>query len=276
MEGERGGIRKRCAPADRSYKEDRGNTLDPISGGRLCARGQAAVQGLYHPDRLRGPMKRAGDRGSAQFTPVSWDDAMSAVAAKITGDAVNLIFNRPKQRFPFASYRAFSASPAPPAAISSVSDFAVERWAAEAAFGWKGLPVYDIANARHVLSVGADFLGGWTSPVSTRASSAISARAGPGFAEASCTPNRGSLTASSADRWLPVRPGMEVNPHGRRDPAGYYSGRRCPRHAFALPRRRDMSVRPSMNWPRPKPLIVAGASVVRSNSRRRGAPLSLP
>ena len=32
-------------------------------------------------------------------------------------------------------------------------------------FGWKGLPRYDLGNARNALGVGADFLGGWTSPV---------------------------------------------------------------------------------------------------------------
>src|SRR5947208_9666442 len=61
-------------------KKIEGNPLDPVSGGRLCARGQAGVQSLYHPDRLRGPMKRSADRGQAQFTAVSWDEAIAAAA----------------------------------------------------------------------------------------------------------------------------------------------------------------------------------------------------
>ena len=32
-------------------------------------------------------------------------------------------------------------------------------------FGWKGLPVYDLSRAHYALGVGADFLGGWASPV---------------------------------------------------------------------------------------------------------------
>src|SRR5262249_35736673 len=40
-----------------------GNPLDPISGGAICARGQAALQGLYNPDRLPAPMLR-GDSGT--------------------------------------------------------------------------------------------------------------------------------------------------------------------------------------------------------------------
>ena len=58
MEGERvttdngEQVRERVA----AIKNIEGNPLDPISGGRLCARGQASVQALYHPDRLRNPM----------------------------------------------------------------------------------------------------------------------------------------------------------------------------------------------------------------------------
>src|SRR5215467_742633 len=54
-------VRERIA----AIKKLEGNPLDPVSGGRLCARGQASVQALYHPDRLRGPMKRGGERGKA-------------------------------------------------------------------------------------------------------------------------------------------------------------------------------------------------------------------
>src|ERR1043166_8333038 len=55
-------LRERIA----AIKKVEGNPLDPVSGGRLCARGQATVQALYHPDRLRGPMKRTRERGKGQ------------------------------------------------------------------------------------------------------------------------------------------------------------------------------------------------------------------
>src|ERR1700693_1485345 len=44
-------------------KKIEGNPLDPVSGGRLCARGQAAGQALYHPDPVRSPLRRSGQRG---------------------------------------------------------------------------------------------------------------------------------------------------------------------------------------------------------------------
>src|SRR6266852_1950209 len=48
-----------------------GNPADPIGGGALCARGQAALQGLYNPDRLAKPQKQ-GMNG--ELAEVSWDD----------------------------------------------------------------------------------------------------------------------------------------------------------------------------------------------------------
>src|SRR5205807_8259944 len=56
-----------------------GNPDHPVSQGALCARGQAALQGLYHPDRFAGPLLRDG----ATLTPASWDAAQKVVADKI-------------------------------------------------------------------------------------------------------------------------------------------------------------------------------------------------
>src|SRR4030095_15807403 len=56
---------------------------DPISQGKLCARGQAAIQITYHPDRLDKPKKRAGERGSGQFSDISWDEAIKELTAKL-------------------------------------------------------------------------------------------------------------------------------------------------------------------------------------------------
>src|ERR671923_2885208 len=57
-----------------------GNPDHPINQGKLCSQGQAALQGLYNPGRLKGPMARAGD-GSWQ--EITWDDAVGRLAAKL-------------------------------------------------------------------------------------------------------------------------------------------------------------------------------------------------
>jgi anaerobic dimethyl sulfoxide reductase subunit A len=47
---------------------------------RACLKGRAYRQRLYHPDRLKYPLKRAGERGSGKFERISWDEALDTVA----------------------------------------------------------------------------------------------------------------------------------------------------------------------------------------------------
>ena len=58
-----------------------GNPESPINRGRLCARGQAALQGLYNPDRVTGPMVRNAAGG---YDKVAWDEAITRLRAKVT------------------------------------------------------------------------------------------------------------------------------------------------------------------------------------------------
>ncbi len=98
MEGERTIERKGEKFRERiaCIKKIEGNPLDPVSGGRLCARGHAALQSLYNPDRLHGPLRRTGARGSSEFTTVSWDDAIAAVTEKLvkvrSSDPTKILF----------------------------------------------------------------------------------------------------------------------------------------------------------------------------------------
>src|SRR5215208_1714513 len=50
-----------------------GNPDHPLNHGALCARGQSAVQGLYNPDRFRGPMVKEG----GAWKSITWDDALT-------------------------------------------------------------------------------------------------------------------------------------------------------------------------------------------------------
>ena len=55
----------------------------PESGMKACARGLAQKEVLYARDRLREPLKRTGPRGSGQFKPVSWDEALDDIAGSL-------------------------------------------------------------------------------------------------------------------------------------------------------------------------------------------------
>src|SRR5215831_5743779 len=52
-----------------------GNPDHPVNAGALCIRGQAGLQGLYHPDRFRGPL--AGGK------PTGWDEAVKQLADRL-------------------------------------------------------------------------------------------------------------------------------------------------------------------------------------------------
>ncbi len=66
-------------------KKLEGNPAHPISQGKLCARGQAAIQVTYHPDRITHPLKRSGARGSGQFQEISWDEATAQLVSQLDG-----------------------------------------------------------------------------------------------------------------------------------------------------------------------------------------------
>ncbi len=217
MEAERGievqsqKVRQRIA----AIKKLEGNPLDPVSGGRLCARGQAAVQGLYHPDRVRSPLKRSGDRGQAAFAPLSWDDALAQAATLLERAAANpsriVFLSRPGAGSRQSTTASFLAAfKAPPPATLGISDFTIERKAAEWAFGWHGLPLYEIQDSDFVLGIGADFLGGWVSPVlyARRFGHMRQGRAGRRGRLVQAE-SRFSMTAGAADSWVPVKPGGE-------------------------------------------------------------------
>lgn len=50
---------------------------------RACVRGRGYRKFIYHPDRLKYPMKRVGKRGEGKFERISWDEATTLIAEKI-------------------------------------------------------------------------------------------------------------------------------------------------------------------------------------------------
>ncbi len=200
-----------------AIKKLEGNPQDPVSGGRLCARGHSSLQSLYNPDRIRSPMKRVGARGKGEFRAVSWDEALAEVTASLDDAASRnpdriLFLARPQASTRSENIARFlRALGAPPAASVGTGDFAAEHQASRRAFGWDGMPVYEVQDATLVLSIGADFLGGWVSPVlyarryghMRRGRKELRGR----LVHAE---SRFSLTAWNANRWLPVWPGGEL------------------------------------------------------------------
>ena len=193
-----------------------GNPEDPIGRGALCARGQAALQALYHPDRFKGPLRRGA---GAALAPLSWDEAEDALAqaiaaAQAKGPGRIRLLTRAEPGATGAVQRAFlEALGAPPEArvVLEPMDPAPLRSAAEALFGRAELPVLDLSAARSVVSFGADLVETWLSPVElTRQLGAARGRLGAGRARLTWVGPRLSLTGVSADRWIACRSGGEL------------------------------------------------------------------
>ena len=64
-------------------KKIEGNPNHPVNQGKLCALGQAGLQVLYNPDRLKTPLKQTGERGSGAFQEITWDEALGMLANRL-------------------------------------------------------------------------------------------------------------------------------------------------------------------------------------------------
>jgi anaerobic selenocysteine-containing dehydrogenase/Fe-S-cluster-containing dehydrogenase component len=185
-----------------------GNPEHPVSQGALCIRGQAALQGLYHPDRIGGPR--------LQGKPVSWDDAQKAFVEKLSGArksgrgkvaVVSRLENGSLGRFLDRWGEALGTRPR-----LAYEPFAYEaiRAADRASFGLDVIPYYAFEDATVVLSFGADFIETWLSNVeySRNFGRMHSLRGGRAGTFIHVEP-RQSLTAASADEWVRNAPGTE-------------------------------------------------------------------
>ncbi len=60
-----------------------GDRNHPHNQGRLCPKGLAIPQYMYHPDRVRYPLKRVGARGEGKWARISWDEAYDTIEKKL-------------------------------------------------------------------------------------------------------------------------------------------------------------------------------------------------
>ncbi len=198
-------------------KKIEGNPAHPLNRGKLCARGQAVVQELYHPDRVTQPLKRSGPRGSGQFTRISWEEGLALLTEQLgklqrerATDRLALV--TPPLRGTLAELAAgFMRSFGSPRHLSY--ELLGPDWlrtAARRSFGQPSLPYYDIAETRYLLSFGADFVEYHLSPVQYGFAFGRM-RQGRDTVRGHFTyvGGRMSLTAASADRWMAARPGSE-------------------------------------------------------------------
>jgi anaerobic selenocysteine-containing dehydrogenase len=192
-----------------------GNPLCPISRGRLCAKGQAAVEAYYDPDRLTGPAKRIGPHGSGTWQRISWEEATGLLAGRLkstTGRRGEVLAIAAEETSPAAEVwqRVWRAAGARVHSTSMTTAARLrERWTALT--GVAAEPCFDVEHATHVLSFGAPVVEDWLSPLWTQ-------RTFGRFRRSSGRPRgrlvqvegRKSLTARKADEWIAVPANRQV------------------------------------------------------------------
>jgi len=198
-------------------KKLEGQAGHPISQGGLCARGQAAIQVTYHPDRLAHPLKRSGARGAGELEEVTWDEAIAELVGHLDAlaaaqDQKSLAFlTRPRRSRRLALVAEFLNRFGAPAPMAfELFGEGVLRRANAISFGHEQLPTFDLARSRFVIAFGADFLGTWNSPVAQNAAYGAMRQGHPGQRGAFVqVESRMSLTGANADQWVPVKPGTD-------------------------------------------------------------------
>ena len=186
-----------------------GNPDHPVNQGKLCSRGQASLQGLYNPGRIKAPMARKPD---GTFGEITWDDAIARLAGKLGSAGGKVAVLSGAGPGTFSELLAEWTGALGGKVIRWVPfDHEPVRAANRRVFGLDQLPAHDFGSAKYILSFGADFLETWLSPIESQRGFADA----HGFADGDVAkfvyvgPRR-DLTGLNADEWLPVRPGTEM------------------------------------------------------------------
>lgn len=186
-----------------------GNPSHPLNRGALCPRGHSSLQGQYDPDRLTRPLRRT----PAGFVPATWDEALGEIGRRLSQSAAGrvaiissvqtgtmleameeLLASRSSDRLML--YEPFSFSPLRRAHLSL--------------FGRAAIPRYRLNRTGFILSLGADFLETWISPVEFAGAFAeMHGYRGGRFGRFVHVGPLLTMTAANADEFLQVPPGGE-------------------------------------------------------------------
>ncbi len=181
----------------------------PINDGTLCVRGQASLTRLYHLSRLKSPMQRDGE---GNFKAISWETALGGIrdglaqaraqgkssvylSGRTTGTLSDLVdeFCQKLDVERLPEYEAISH-----AAIREANRLLFDR---------PDIPSYHIEEADFLLTVGADVLETFVSPVSHSVQFSRARKRGK-FHWIHVEPHV-SMTGLAADERIVVRPGSE-------------------------------------------------------------------
>src|SRR5215831_13622446 len=185
------------------------NPENPKSRGMLCARGNAGLQQVYDPARLKRPLIRIGNRGEGKWRPATWDEAFEFAAKKLSetkdkyGPQGTLWSSTESfQEVFFSNLGAAFGSPNqvrhPTLCLASVN------LAYSLTFGT--VPSFDLLNSKYIIMSGANRLESFITPDTMHLIESAEYRK----AKLIYLDPRFTVTASKADEWYPIRPGTDL------------------------------------------------------------------
>jgi len=190
-----------------------GNPLHPINTGKLCMRGQAALQGIYSPDRIIRPLLK--DEG--KWRSISFSRAKALLREKVSLSArkgsnrVRMVTEAVGQSLMTLFTESLQKWDSKPPLVCEPFAYESLKAAHETIFGIAGLASYHMDKADALVSFGADFLETWLSPVeySRKFETMRRIKNGKKAPFVHVSPFQ-SLTAANADRWICCSPGSEA------------------------------------------------------------------
>ena len=134
----------------------------PVNDGALCLRGQTSIMRLYHPDRIRQPLKKNGDN----FTRTTWETAFKEIATALKAGKKNVYVSGQVSGSLKVLLKAFgrvtNTEIAPEyEAIAHVN----LRKAYQEVVGIADIPYYDIEKSDVLVTLGADIFETFVNPV---------------------------------------------------------------------------------------------------------------
>ncbi len=187
-------------------KKVAGNPDFPVNAGKQSVRHDAALQQMYHPDRISRPLMRRSKGG--QLNPITWAEAevevMSALGA---ANGVTVVTNPLRGYLGLVAQQFAALYGGRHVAFDPVEQGTLHS-TVERVFEQSSLPDIDLGRAHAAISFGADWLSTWVAPVG------MSVKYGQfrGQEERGYLVHvepRMSMTAANADLWLAPKPGTE-------------------------------------------------------------------
>ncbi|SFV53782.1 Thiosulfate reductase precursor [hydrothermal vent metagenome] len=187
------------------------NPMFPKSRNMLCPRGNAGIQALYDPDRLKYPMIRIGKKGEGKFKRVTWDEAFTYITEKTTKILDEEKDNRSTFLFCTGEGMAEHTFKQFYTAFGSANWLNHASLCLQTVISGYGVtlgtyPQADLENAEYVIMAGANRAEAIVTPDTMDIFKRTKGRG----AKLICIDPRFTNTAAKSDKWLPIKPGTDL------------------------------------------------------------------